>query len=81
MHATFVMPYSAGGVLCFARIKSAFEMNNVQRGDVTLLLRPLWRAKLQFARHRLQFWICRRYFSGSYPGARVINEPAIDEIA
>ncbi len=49
MHATFVMPYSAGGVLCFARIKRAFEMNNVQRGGVTLL-RPLWRAKLQFAR-------------------------------
>jgi hypothetical protein len=22
--------------LCFARIKSAFEMNNIQRGDVTL---------------------------------------------
>jgi hypothetical protein len=34
--------------LCFARIKSGFEMTNIQRGGVTLL-RPLWRAKLQFA--------------------------------
>jgi hypothetical protein len=24
-------------MLCFARIKSAFEMNNIQRGHVTLL--------------------------------------------
>jgi Zn-dependent oligopeptidase len=28
-------------------------MNNIQRGDVTLL-HPLWRAKLQFARHRFR---------------------------
>jgi predicted RNase H-like HicB family nuclease len=37
--------------LCFARTKSAFEMNNVQREDATLL-HALWLAKLQFARHR-----------------------------
>jgi hypothetical protein len=36
--------------LCFARIKSAFKMNNIQRADVTLL-HLLWMTKLQFARH------------------------------
>jgi len=37
--------------LCFARIKSAFTMNNIQRADVTLL-HVLWMTKLQFATHR-----------------------------
>ena len=37
-------------VLCFARIKTAFEMNSIQRCDVTLFI-VLWLAKLQFARH------------------------------
>jgi hypothetical protein len=36
--------------LCFARIKSAFTMNNIQRADVTLL-HVLWMTKLQFATH------------------------------
>jgi hypothetical protein len=35
--------------LCFARIKSAFEMNKLQRGDVTCDM-PSGPAKLQFAR-------------------------------
>ena len=40
--------------LCFARIKSAFEMNNIQRRDVTCVT-CLWLAKLQFASHTLVF--------------------------
>jgi hypothetical protein len=36
----------------FARIKSAFKMNNIQRADVTLL-HGLWMTKLHFARHRV----------------------------
>jgi probable LLM family oxidoreductase len=39
--------------LCLARIKSGVEMNNIQRGYVTLL-RVLWLAKLPFARHRIR---------------------------
>src|SRR5260370_24622452 len=37
-------------MVCFARIKTAFEMNNIQRCDVTLW-HVLWLAKLQFAKH------------------------------
>ena len=37
--------------LSFARIKSAFEMNNLQRGHVTLL-HALRLPNYQFARHR-----------------------------
>jgi len=38
--------------LCFAKIKTTFEMNNIQRWDVTLFY-VLWLAKLPFARHTL----------------------------
>ncbi len=36
--------------LCFARIKSAFKMNNIQRADVTFVTWPVV-TKLHFARH------------------------------
>jgi hypothetical protein len=37
------------GPHCFARIKSAFKMNNIQRADITLL-HGLWMTELHFAK-------------------------------
>jgi hypothetical protein len=51
-------------MLCFARIKSALKMNNIQRADVTLL-HDLWMAKLHFARHRTACHGQRLFCQGS----------------
>jgi hypothetical protein len=41
---------------CFARIKSAFKMNNIRGADVALL-HGLWMTKLHFARHTLGLFV------------------------